>query len=438
MNNCNDSASILTQALEELKMEQGENFSLDKINLSELERRTGIPRGKLRGLQKNGFKEKPHGLLGRKSSTTVLTGYTGILDNLLRKGVYNSSVALDKLKEFGYVGGQTQIKVYLKEHKDLLPPKRQAVSPQGNRGRRYSSEPGEAYQMDWGFVNVECVDGTVFQFACFAMICHHCGQRYIEFFPNARQESLFIGMIHAFQYMGIPERVLTDNMKSIVLHRDSEGRPVWHPDYEAFMKAVGFETRLCKPRHPFTKGAVERLVRFVKENFISGRTFYNLTDLNESALDWCNKQNNTYHRAVACVPAEEHYVACAKAAREIDKKKEIAMYLCPLRSISFDGFVCYEGRRFGIPYWYTEHRCRVKREGTALYIYNLDLSKLLVKHPITWSKHDSFCKDQYCEHQPVEVPSVPVKVALQQSEPKKYISGFSKFHFDVEESDENA
>ncbi len=87
MNNCNDSASILTQALEEMKMEQGENFSLDKINLSELERRTGIPRGKLRGLQKNGFKETPHGLSGRKSRNTVLTGYTGILDNLLRKGV---------------------------------------------------------------------------------------------------------------------------------------------------------------------------------------------------------------------------------------------------------------------------------------------------------------------------------------------------------------
>ncbi|MBM6927641.1 hypothetical protein H6B51_17435, partial [Pseudoflavonifractor phocaeensis] len=36
------------------------------------------------------------------------------------------------------------------------------------------------------------------------MICHHCGQRYIEFFPNAKQENLFIGMIHAFQYMGMP------------------------------------------------------------------------------------------------------------------------------------------------------------------------------------------------------------------------------------------
>ena len=58
--------------------------------------------------------------------------------------------------------------------------------------------------------------------ACFAMICHHCGERYIEFFPNAKQENLFIGMIHAFKRMRVPGHVLTDNMKSVVLHRDSE------------------------------------------------------------------------------------------------------------------------------------------------------------------------------------------------------------------------
>lgn len=100
------------------------------------------------------------------------------------------------------------------------------------------------------------------------MICHHCGERYIEFFPNARQENLFIGMIHAFIYMGIPENVLTDNMKSVVIGRDVEGNPIWQKDYEIFMKTIGFHTKLCKCRHPFTKGKVERLVRFVKENFI--------------------------------------------------------------------------------------------------------------------------------------------------------------------------
>ena len=76
--------------------------------------------------------------------------------------------------------------------------------------------------MDWGFVNVETEDGSTYKAACFAMICHCCGKRYIEFFPNARQENLFIGMIHAFLYMGIPQYVLTDNMRSVVNGRDSE------------------------------------------------------------------------------------------------------------------------------------------------------------------------------------------------------------------------
>lgn len=103
-------------------------------------------------------------------------------------------------------------------------------------------------------MNVKNNNGNEYRCACFVMICHHCGQRYIEFFPNAKQENLFIGMIHAFIYMGVPKTVLTDNMKSVVISRDSEGNPIWQKDYEEFMKDVGFQTKLCKVRHPFTKG----------------------------------------------------------------------------------------------------------------------------------------------------------------------------------------
>ena len=35
---CNDLQEIITQAINEIKQEQGENFSLSKINLAELER----------------------------------------------------------------------------------------------------------------------------------------------------------------------------------------------------------------------------------------------------------------------------------------------------------------------------------------------------------------------------------------------------------------
>ena len=146
---CNDLQEIITQAINEIKQEQGENFSLAKINLAELERRTGLSRSRLRHLKENNFIVTPHGRTGQKATATVLTGYNGIIDGLLRKGVTNSSVCFERLLEAGYTGGLTTVKTYIADHRDLVPPKRQLVAPLGNRGRRYQTSPGESYQMDW-------------------------------------------------------------------------------------------------------------------------------------------------------------------------------------------------------------------------------------------------------------------------------------------------
>lgn len=150
-----------------------------------------------------------------------------------------------------------------------MPAKRRLVAPGASRGQRYETGPGESYQMDWGFVLVEDRTGDESRLACFAMVCHHCGSAYVDFFPKVRQENLFIGMVHAFAELDVPERVLTDNMASVVNGRDADSRPVWNAQYAAFMSCVGFKTRLCRPRHPYTKGKVERLVRFVKGNCLA-------------------------------------------------------------------------------------------------------------------------------------------------------------------------
>lgn len=432
----NDFTEIITQALNDIKRELGDSFSLEKINLADLERRTGISRGKLRKIKADGFVVLPHGRTGSRAEKTVLTGFTGIIDNLLKHGVTNSHVIFERIRENGYNGGLSSVKAYIKEHKNLVPARRQLVAPQGNRGRRYTSAPGECYQMDWGFVSVEDSHGNEYKIACFAMICHCCGQRYVEFFPNAKQENLFIGIIHAFLYMGIPAWTLTDNMKSVVVRRDEEGHPIWQKDYELFMGNLGFDTKLCKPRHPFTKGSVERLVRFVKENFLSGRVYTELTDLNYEAIRWCNAQNNVYHRAVDCIPNEKHSRECMRTASKLEDTIELAFYLCPERRISFDGFVNYEGRRFGVPYWYTEKTCRVKRDGYILYIYDADMTRILTSHDVTWSKRDSFCRDQYTSEQPEENETSPIRVHIQQLEAQPVDPGFARFNFEEGLSDE--
>ena len=94
--NRNDLQEIITQAIEEIKNEQGDNFDLQKINLAELSRRTNISRSKLRRLKKNGFEVKPHASTGRKARETVLSGYTGVIDDLFRHGVTNSEVCYSR------------------------------------------------------------------------------------------------------------------------------------------------------------------------------------------------------------------------------------------------------------------------------------------------------------------------------------------------------
>ena len=79
----NDLKRTITQALDEMKKEQGDTFDLKGINLAELERRTGISRAKLRRLKSQGFVFKEHGRKGLKAKKTVLTGYEETINTFL-------------------------------------------------------------------------------------------------------------------------------------------------------------------------------------------------------------------------------------------------------------------------------------------------------------------------------------------------------------------
>ena len=87
----NGFANSIAQAIEEMKVEQGESFSLEHVNLAELERRTGVSRGKLRRLKRNGFQDLPRKTKGSKLKVTKLSGYTGLIDSLLKQVFLASS-----------------------------------------------------------------------------------------------------------------------------------------------------------------------------------------------------------------------------------------------------------------------------------------------------------------------------------------------------------
>ena len=92
---------IIAQAIADMEAQYREFSSIDEINLAELGRRTGLSRAKLRRLKANGFRETAHGLVGTKKEH-ILDGYSAVLDRLLRNGVSNSAVCLERLQETGF------------------------------------------------------------------------------------------------------------------------------------------------------------------------------------------------------------------------------------------------------------------------------------------------------------------------------------------------
>ena len=130
------------------------------------------------------------------------------------------------------------------------------------------------------------------------------------------------------------------------------------------------------------------------------------------------------------MPQDIHTQQCTHVAAKLDDSLELLFYLCPERRISFDGFVSFEGRRFGVPYSYNGKTARVMRDGSCLY----DMMRLLTTHDVTWSCRDSFCANQYAlPDQPEEFPSVPVKAVIRQLPQPSSDRSFEKFIFSKED-----
>ena len=420
-----DAIRKIKEAYAKMQEEGIESYRSGKPNLEEISRRTNLSRKVIQRLWDNNLEEKAHGNCGEKGFRIVDATQAELAMALLKSGVKNSVVIMTKLQQAGYTGSLSTVKRYVQQNRSMIPSEREIAILSNRKIRRYSTSPGEMYQMDWGFVNVEDVSGNTFKCACFAMVCHHCGFRFVEFFPNAKQENLFIGMIHAFSVMGVPDIVLTDNMASVSNRRDRDGKPIFNQEYDAFQRLLGIETRLCKPRHPWTKGAVERLVRFVKDNFVQGRSFVNITDLNEQVLSWCMTKNMEVQQGLGVVPIDSHV---EEPLGILPAEDQLLPYLAPSRSISNDGFVCYEGRKYGVPLSLAGKVARVLRYKEQLYILDPESFKIVENHYVDWSKKPHYSSTQFESYEPEEYPTAPVKVVLKSIELDDD-DDFSKFDF---------
>jgi transposase len=298
---------------------------------------------------------------------------------MISQGIFNCVVLLERLMEQGYSGGITILKEYVHEFR----PAKSAPAV-----RRYETLPGKQAQMDWGITHYVDEYGNIHKTPAFVMILGHSRAKYVEFTKRCDFYSLLRCIVNAFEYFrGVPEIVLTDNMKTVIDGSEA-GKPLWNRRFESFAADMGFVPKVCRPRRPQTKGKVERLVDYVKDNFLPGRHFTDADDLNRQAIVWCRHVDGKRHGTTGEIPLH------ALKQEPLLPLPEIAVrnkYRWETRKISRDGFASFDGARYGVPWEYSgkEVRVRVCGENFEAYDGEVRITCLPIEHTsgkIVWLK----------------------------------------------------
>jgi transposase len=166
------------------------------------------------------------------------------------------SVLLTELRERGYGGGYTMLKLFLASLRS-----KETSEP----AIRFETEPGEQMQVDWAVIR-----RGENRLSVFVATLGWSRAAYVEFVTDERVETLVEAHENAFlAFGGTPREVLYDNMRTVVLERHGygRGRHRFHPGFLDFARHCGFRPRLCAPYRAQTKGKVERFIRYLRHSF---------------------------------------------------------------------------------------------------------------------------------------------------------------------------
>ena len=167
-----------------------------------------------------------------------------------------ATVLLREIQQRGYKGGISQLKAW------LAPFKKNEPEPVV----RFETPPGKQMQADFTTVR----RGRDPLLALVATMGYSRAS-FVKFTRGEDAATLCTGLREAFDYFGgVPEHVLFDNAKSVVIDRDAygEGLHRWNDELKELAEACGFTPRLCRPYRAKTKGKVERFNSYLKGSFV--------------------------------------------------------------------------------------------------------------------------------------------------------------------------
>jgi transposase len=242
---------------------------------------------------------------------------------------------------------------------------------------------GRQAQADFGEYNLRNNQGQKVKVYFFALCLSRSRYKYVWFSASKfTSETAIEAHERAFGYFeGVPDTIVYDQDR-VFLVNENRGDLILTEKFRAYCREVGFQLHFCRKADPQSKGKVENVVKYVKQNFLYNRPFQDIETLNEEALAWLGRTANemphgtTQKRPSAEWEVEKSYLKPYRAV--VPKAEERMAY-----SVRKDNSISFRGNFYSLPLG--TYKCKGSKvelvvEEDSLLIYECNSDTLLCTH----------------------------------------------------------
>lgn len=212
---------------------------------------------------------------------------------------------------------------------------------------RVPDEPGAEMQHDTTVYQVRLA-GEPTRLVASLLYLRYSKCRYVKFYRAFNRFAMKCFLHEALMFWGYAARQCVIDNTNLARLRGSGKAAVIVPEMVSFASRYGFQFLCHELRHANRKAGEERSFWTVETNFLPGRTFHTLEDLNQQALEWASVR--MHHRAVSksgLIPAKAFEHEC-RYLRKLSPHLP-APYCAHQRGTDQYGYVAFQANYYWVP-----------------------------------------------------------------------------------------
>ncbi len=211
---------------------------------------------------------------------------------------------------------------------------------------------GKQIQVDFGETFVYMNSGQRKKLYLAGFILSHSRFKYVEWLDRPLRTSDLIKMQeNAFRYFGgMTEEIVYDQDRLLAVSENA-GDLILTESFTKYHETRRFKIYLCRKSDPESKGKIEQVIKYVKNNFAKHRMYNDLVSWQESCLKWLKRTGNyKVHHNIKKRPFEVH----ALEKQHLQKVNgnyifENISSINITRKIHKDNVIRFEGNRYSVP-----------------------------------------------------------------------------------------